>query len=91
MWCFFLQFFLKNNYNIIDPSFERRDYMIMLNIKEILKRKGKTKYWLVKNLETGYQAVDAMMNNKTSGIRFKTIEKLCKVLDCTPIDLFKIK
>ena len=50
--------------------------MIMLNIKEILKRKGKTKYWLVKNLEMGYQAVDAMTSNETSGIRFETIEKL---------------
>ena len=65
--------------------------MIVLNIKEILKRKGKTKYWLVKNLEMGYQTVDAMMNNETSGIRFETIEKLCKVLECTPNDLFKIK
>ena len=90
MWCFFA-IFLSNNYNIIEPSFERRDYMITLNIKEILKRKGKTKYWLVKNLEMGYQAVDAMMSNETSGIRFETIEKLCKVLDCTPNDLFKIK
>ena len=64
--------------------------MIVLNIKEILKRKGKTKYWLVKNLEMGYQTVDAMMNNETSGIRFETIEKLCKVLECTTNDLFKI-
>ena len=39
----------------------------------------------------GYQAVDAMTSNETSGIRFETIEKLCKVLDCTPNDLFKIK
>lgn len=76
MWGSFFAIFLSNNYNIIDPSFERRDYMIMLNIKEILKRKGKTKYWLVKNLEMGYQAVDAMTSNETSGIRFETIEKL---------------
>ena len=39
----------------------------------------------------GYQTVDAMMNNKTQGIRFETIEKLCKVLECTPNDLFVIK
>ncbi len=65
--------------------------MVTLNIKEVLKKKGKTKYWLVKNMEMGYQTIDDMMNNKTKGIRFETIDKLCKVLDCTPNDLFKIK
>ncbi len=65
--------------------------MIKLNIKEVLKKQGKTKYWLVKNMEMGYQTIDAMMNNKTKGIRFETIEKLCKVLECTPNDLFEIK
>ncbi len=65
--------------------------MIEVNIKELLKKKVKTKYWLVKNMEMGYQTVDAMMNNKTQGIRFETIEKLCKVLECTPNDLFVIK
>ena len=65
--------------------------MIEVNIKELLKKKGKTKYWLVKNMEMGYQTVDAMRNNKTQGRRFETIEKLCKVLECTPNDLFVIK
>lgn len=65
--------------------------MVKLNIKEILKKKGKTKYWLVKNMEMGYQTIDAMMNNETKGIKFDTIDKLCKVLECTPNDLFKIK
>lgn len=65
--------------------------MVYLNIKELLKKKGKTKYWLVKNIEMGYQTVSDMMDNKTKGIRFETIEKLCKVLECTPDELFKIK
>ena len=65
--------------------------MIYLNIKELLKKKGKTKYWLVKEMGSGYQNVSAMMNNETTGIKFETIEKLCKILDCTPNDLFKFK
>lgn len=65
--------------------------MVYLNIKELLKKKGKTKYWLVKNIEMGYQTVSDMMNNKTKGIKFETIEKLCKALECTPDELFKIK
>mgnify|MGYP000441400260 CR=1 FL=1 len=65
--------------------------MVYMNIKELLRKKGKTKYWLVKNMESGYQSVSAMMNNETTGIKFETMEKLCKLLECTPNDLFKIK
>lgn len=65
--------------------------MVYLNIKELLKKKGKTKYWLVKNMEGGYQNISAMMNNETTGIKFETIDKLCKILECTPNDLFKFK
>lgn len=65
--------------------------MVYLNIKELLKKQNKTKYWLVKNMESGYQTVSAMIDNKTKGIRFETIEKLCNLLECTPNDLFKFK
>lgn len=65
--------------------------MVYLNIKEILKKKGKTKYWLIKNIEMSYQTVSDMMNNKTKGIKFETIDKLCKILECSPNELFKIK
>ena len=65
--------------------------MIYLNIKEILKQKGKTKYWLIKNMEGGYQNISNMMNNETTGIKFETSEKLCKLLNCTPNDIIKFK
>ncbi len=65
--------------------------MIKLNIKEILKEKGKTKYWLVKQMESNYQSISDIMNNTTTAIRFETLEKLCKVLECTPNDIFTIK
>ena len=32
-----------------------------------------------------------MMDNKTTGIKFETIEKLCILLDCTPNDIFKLE
>lgn len=65
--------------------------MVYLDIKEILKKKGKTKYWLVKRMEGSYQNISAMVNNETIGIKFETIDKLCKILECTPNDLFKFK
>ena len=55
--------------------------MLYLNVKELLKNRRKTKYWLVQNMHSDYKTISDMMDNKTSGIRFETIEKLCILLD----------
>ncbi len=65
--------------------------MLYLNVKELLKKKRKTKYWLVQNMHSDYKTISDMMDNKTSGIKFETIEKLCILLDCTPNDIFLIE
>ena len=65
--------------------------MLYLNVKELLKNRRKTKYWLVQNMNSDYKTISDMMDNKTSGIRFETIEKLCILLDCTPNDIFKLE
>jgi len=65
--------------------------MIYLNIEELLKKRKKTKYWLVNNMQSDYQTINAMINNETKGIKFNTIEKLCDLLECTPNELFTIK
>ena len=65
--------------------------MLYLNVKELLKNKQKTKYWLVQNMHSDYKTISDMMDNKTSGIKFETIEKLCILLDCTPNDIFKLE
>ena len=62
--------------------------MIYLNLKSLLERNKKTKYWLVTKLGSNYTVVNAMINNETTGIRFETISKLCSVFECTPNDLF---
>ena len=59
--------------------------MLYLNVKELLKNRRKTKYWLVQNMHSDYKTISDMMDNKTSGIRFETIEKLCILLDGIPL------
>lgn len=61
--------------------------MIYVRVKEILKEKKKTKYWLVKNMDGGYQAISHLMNNETISIHFSTLDKLCELLDCEPGDI----
>lgn len=61
--------------------------LVYVRVKEILKEKKKTKYWFVKKMEGGYQALSHLMNNETSGIHFDTLEKMCEILDCEPGDI----
>ena len=53
--------------------------MVYINIKELLKEKGKTKYWLIKNMEGSYQSISHMMNNETTGIKFETISRYVSI------------
>ena len=64
--------------------------MIKLNILPLLEKKGKTKYWLYKQLGMSWQNFSRMVNNQTSSIKLERIEALCQLLECTPNDLFLI-
>lgn len=64
--------------------------MIRLRILELLKEQKRSKYWLHTQMDLSYQNLSKLANNQTSSIRFENIEKLCKVLNCTPDDLFEI-
>ena len=59
-----------------------------LRIDEILKEKGKTKYWLYNQLGLSYQNFNKIINNQTSGIKFENLKSLCDILECMPNDLF---
>ena len=62
--------------------------MLKLNVLELLEKRGKTKYWLYKQLGMSYQNFSRMVNNQTKSIRYENIEAICLLLDCTPNDLF---
>ncbi len=64
--------------------------MVKLNALELLERKGKTRYWLYKQLGMSYQNFSKMINNETLSIRYSNIENLCLLLDCSPNELFYI-
>ena len=67
----------------------RGDYIKMkLRILDILKEKGKTKYWLYNQLGLSYQNFNNIVNNKTSAIKFDNMKTLYDILECTPNNLF---
>lgn len=59
-----------------------------LRVLDILKEKGKTKYWLYIQLGLSYRNFDNMVNNRTQGMKFENLQALCDILECTPNDLF---
>lgn len=62
--------------------------MLLLKINEILKKQGKTPYWLGKQTGISQNNIGKICNGETSTIRFETIEKICIALDCSINDLF---
>ena len=64
--------------------------MVKLNVLALLEKKGKTKYWLYKQLGMSYQNFNRMVNNQTRSIQLERIETLCQILECTPNELFSI-
>ena len=62
--------------------------MIKLNAIALLEQKGKTKYWLYKQLGMSYQNFNKMINNQTKSIQYENIDAMCQIFECTPNDLF---
>lgn len=59
-----------------------------MNVQKLLDEKGKTRYWLVKEMQTTYKTVNKLCDNTLTGLQLETIEKLCAIFDCTPGELF---
>lgn len=62
--------------------------MVRLNVLELLRQQGHTKYWLYIQLGMSYQNFNKMVNNQTASIRYENIDALCQILNCTPNELF---
>ena len=65
--------------------------MIRIRVLDILKEKGKTKYWLYNQMNMSYQNFLRMVNNETKAIKYSNLELLCELLECNLNDLFEIK
>ena len=57
-------------------------------IDEILKEKGKTRYWLYMQLGLSYQNFKRILENETGSIKFENLKAICDILECAPNDLF---
>ena len=69
--------------------------IVQINVKQLLKQKGKSKYWLYNELNNvgtiSYSNFNAMVEMKTKSIKYDNIDKLCKILECNISDLIIVE
>lgn len=61
--------------------------MAKIILKEYLSQKGIKISWLSEKSGIARPALSNLINNKTDGIKFDTIENICEVLDCEIEDI----
>lgn len=69
----------------------RQDIMVTVNIVELLRKKGKSKYWLCQKMNLTSRNLNRIIRGETTSISFKYMEEFCENLDCTPGELFQIE
>lgn len=64
--------------------------MLKVNIEELLKKNGRSKYWLWQKMNMTSRNLNRIIRGETTSISFKYIEEFCYYLNCTPGELFSI-
>ncbi|MEM6682349.1 MAG: helix-turn-helix transcriptional regulator [Pseudomonadota bacterium] len=62
---------------------------IIVNLDVMLARRKMRLKTLAAAIGVTEQALSAIKTNKVKGVRFETLEKLCRVLECQPGDLLE--
>lgn len=65
--------------------------MVKFNIESLLKKNGKSKYWLYKNMNITSRNLNRIIYGETTSISFKYLEDMCKFLNCNLSDLISIE
>lgn len=63
--------------------------MIKNKLSEILGRKRMYQTELSRISGVSYSAIKNLYKDKSKGIEFDTLNKICTALDCTPNDIFE--
>ena len=64
--------------------------MLVIQLDEWLERRGKSLYWLAKEVGAHYNTLWRIQKGKAEGIRFELLEGICRALDCKPGDILTL-
>ena len=58
--------------------------MIQTRIGELLDARGKSLYWLAKEIGVAYTTLWKLKTGESQGVSFGVLDGICKALDCGP-------
>lgn len=64
--------------------------IIEVRLDEVLKKRGRSFYWLSKKTGVSHTTLWRLKKGKALGINFVTLEKICEALECEPGDVLKL-
>jgi len=64
--------------------------VIEVQIDQLLKKQGRSFYWLSKETGISYTTLWRLKKGKALGLNFATLIKLCSALECEPGDFIKL-
>lgn len=56
-------------------------------LNDTLKQRGKSQYWLAHQTGIAASTLNNLCNNKTSGVQFYVLDKICDALNCDISDI----
>jgi putative transcriptional regulator len=61
--------------------------VIEVRLEELLRKRGKSRYWLAKETNLTPLTISRLFKGKTNGIDFNTLNSICAALRCQPSDV----
>lgn len=64
---------------------------VLLKIDEVLESRGRTAYWLAKELGMGHGNLYMYRKNKVKAVNLELLGRMCTILECEPADLLALR
>jgi putative transcriptional regulator len=64
--------------------------VIQIRLDELLEERGRTFYWLAKETGISHTTLWRLKKDRSEGINFATLERICQALSCQPGDVLKL-
>jgi putative transcriptional regulator len=63
---------------------------IKMALNELLQERGRSLYWLTKQIGTDYTTMHRFKSGKAAGVTFDMLGRICEALECMPSDLLVV-
>jgi len=67
------------------------EHRIKFRIEDILRKREQSLYWLARTTGVSYTTLWRLTKDRSLGVNFATLEKLCSALRCGPGDLLQLE